>query len=111
MARVTKPGEIPPKRRAPAVTPEQRNNQLIAMSFDAAEEMIASGKATSQLLTHFLKQGTARDELEKAKLELEGQLLRARTESMASSEDARELYQEVLAAMTEYKTGKRPDDD
>lgn len=111
MARIVKPGEEPPKRRAPATTPEQRNNQLIAKAFDAAEEMIDSGKATSQLLTHFLKQGTARDELEKAKLELEGQLLRARTDSIAASEDVRELYREAIAAMTEYKTGERPDDE
>lgn len=97
----------PTKRRAAATTPEQRNNQLIAMSFDAAEDMIASGKATSQLLTHFLKQGTVRDAKEVAKLELEAQLLRARTDSIAASEDVRELYQEAIAAMTEYKGGQR----
>lgn len=91
--------------RAPARTPEQRNNQLIAMSFDAAEEMIRSGKATSQLLTHFLKQGTARDELEKTKLELEGQLLRARTDSLEAGEDIRALYEKAIEVMTEYKGG------
>lgn len=105
MARQLNSGESAPRKRAPAVTPEQRNNQLIAMSFDAAETMILSGKATSQLLTHFLKQGTARDELEKAKLELEGQLLRARTDSLAASEDVRGLMQEAIAAMTSYKGG------
>lgn len=103
MAQQVKLGTPASRNRAPAVTPEQRNNQLIAMSFDAAETMISSGKATSQLLTHFLKQGTARDELEKAKLELEGQLLRARTDSIAASEDVRELYQQAIEAMTEYK--------
>lgn len=96
-------------RRAPATTPEQRNNQLIAMSFDAAEQMITSGKATSQLLTHFLKQGTARDELEKTKLELEGQLLKVRADSIMASEDVRELYQEAIEAMTDYKGGTSED--
>lgn len=109
MARVAKSGEASQKRRAPATTPEQRNNQLIAMSYDAAEELIASGKATSQLLTHFLKQGTARDELERQKLELESQLLQARTASLAASEDVRELYREAIQAMTEYK-GTSADD-
>lgn len=104
-ARQVKPGEANARNRAPATTPEQRNNQLIAMSYDAAEAMISSGKATSQLLTHFLKQGTARDELERTKLELEGELLRARTDSIAASEDTRALYEEVLAAMTEYRGG------
>lgn len=94
-----------PKRRAPAVTPEQRNNQLVAMSFDAAETMILEGKATSQLLVHFLKQQTARDNLELAKLEKENLLLEARTSQISAGEDVRELYQEVIAAMTEYKGG------
>lgn len=100
----------PAGRRAPATTPEQRNNQLIAMSYDAAEEMISSGKATSQLLVHFLKQQTARDLLELAKLEKENLLLEARTDQIAASEDVRELYAEAIQAMTTYK-GESPDDD
>lgn len=103
MARILEPGETPNKKRPAAVTPEQRNNQLIAMSYDAAEKMIVSGKGTSQLLVHFLKQGTARDELEKTKLELEAQLLRARTDQVAASEDVRGLMSEVISAMKEYK--------
>jgi len=95
-----------PKRRAPAVTPEQRNNQLVSMSFDAAEKMIMDGKATSQLLVHFLKQQTARDNLELAKLEKENMLLEARTSQISAGEDVRELYQNAIAAMTEYKGGE-----
>lgn len=106
MARQVNSGETPKQKRAPAVTPEQRNNQLIAMSFDAAEDMIASGKGTSQLLVHFLKQGTARDEKELKKLELEGLLLSARTDALAAGEDVRELYQQAIEAMTEYKGGE-----
>lgn len=105
MARVVEPSQPARKRRPAALTPEQRNNQLIDMSYDAAEDMILSGKATSQLITHFLKQGTARDNLEVVKLEREVELLKARTDSIASSADTRDLLTEVIAAMTEYKTG------
>lgn len=103
MARVVKSETTTERRRAPAVTPEQRNNQLISKSYDAAERMIDEGKATSQLLTHFLKQGTVRDELEVAKLTRENLLLEARTQQIASSEDVREIYQRAIDAMTEYK--------
>lgn len=95
-----------PRRRAPAVTPEQRNNQMISMSFDAAEKMIIEGKATSQLLVHFLKQQTARDNLELAKLEKENLLLEARTSQIAAGDDIKELLQDAIAAMTEYKGGE-----
>lgn len=110
MAREVKAGESSRSKRAPARTPEQRNNQLIAMSYDAAEDMITSGKATSQLLVHFLKQQTARDLLELAKLEKENLLLEARTDQIAASEDVRTLYQEAINAMTEYK-GEDLEDD
>lgn len=109
-ARMVKPADEAPKRRAPARTPEQLNNQLIAKSYAAAERMIDEGKATSQLLTHFLKQGTARDMLELAKLQKENLLLEARTDQIAASEDVRELYAEVIQAMTEYK-GVEPGND
>jgi hypothetical protein len=109
MPRLASSGEKPQRRLPPAATPEQRNNQLIAMSYDAAEKAIREGKATSQLLTHFLKQGTAREELERARLEHENELLKARTSSMASAEETRELYLEVMAAMTEY-SGDDPHD-
>lgn len=110
MARLATPDDKNPKpRRAPATTPEQRNNQLIAKAYDAAERMIDENKATSQLLTHFLKQGTARDLKEVANLELQSQLLKARTDQIAASEDVRVLYQEAIQAMTEYK-GEQSDD-
>ena len=103
IARQANSGDDSSKKRAPARTPEQRNNQLIAMSYDAAEQMIASGKATSQLLTHFLKQGTREAELELAKKQQENLLLKARTDQIAASEDVRELYTQVIEAVTLYK--------
>lgn len=109
IARQANPGDDSSKKRAPARTPEQRNNQLIAMSYDAAEQMISSGKATSQLLTHFLKQGTVQAGLELAKLEQENLLLKARTDQIAASEDVRELYAQVINVVTEYKGGSVDD--
>lgn len=101
--KINDPVPAPARKRALALTPEQRNNQLIDKSYDAAERMIDEGKATSQLLTHFLKQGTARDELEIAKLTRENLLLEARTQQIAASEDVRALYEEAIAVMTVYK--------
>ena len=105
MARQDNSGEKAPRKRAPAVTPEQRNNQLIAMSYDAAEQMILDGKATSQLLVHFLKQGTARDELERIQIEHKNILIQAQTERLGAQEDLREVSERAIIAMTEYKGG------
>lgn len=107
VTRIT-PGGTPepaPRKRAKAVTPEQRNNQMIDMSYDAAEQMIASGKATSQLLVHFLKQGTAKDMVELKRLEVEVRLKEAQAASLAATEDIKEMISAATLAMTEYKGG------
>ena len=42
------------KRRAPALTPEARENQLIAEAIDLAEKQITEGTASSAVICHYL---------------------------------------------------------
>lgn len=97
-------------KRPPATTPEGRENQLIALSYDAAETQIRAGRATSQLLTHFLKLGSTREELEKERLRRENLLLQAKVEELGSHKRSEELYAEALKAMRAY-SGHPSDDD
>lgn len=94
-------------RRRPARTPEERQNQLVSLSYDAAEDQIREGRATSQLLTHFLKLGTERERLENERLRGENKLLTARVDALASAKKMEELYAEALKAMSSYQG--RPD--
>lgn len=80
------------------------------MAYDAAEEQILGGKATSQLLTHFLKLGSSREDLEKQRLMKENELLSAKVEELGSSKRTEELYREALKAMRSY-SGHPMDDD
>jgi hypothetical protein len=98
-------------RRPPATTPEGRENQLIALAYDAAEQQIRDGKASSQVLTHFLKLGSTREDLEKKRLEHENELLQAKVESLASQGKTEELYREALKAMRSYAGQPDLDDD
>jgi hypothetical protein len=97
-------------KRPPATTLEGRENQLIALSMDEAERVIRSGKATSQLLTHFLKLGSTREMLERDRLAKENKLLDAKVESLASQKRIEELYADALKAMRIY-SGKPADED
>ena len=93
MPRVSKKTTGPAvRRRAPAITPEDRESQLIALTIDAVETRILEGKATSQELVHFLKLGSPRERLERERLEKENELLRARTESLQSAKRTEELF-------------------
>ena len=95
------------KKKKSAISAEERENQLIAMAVDLAEQQLESGKASSQVITHFLKLGTMREKLEKEKLEMEVKLMEAKKESLEVSKRVEELYSEALAAMKEYQGGNQ----
>ena len=79
----------PPRR---ARTTEGRENQLISLAIDVAEKQLREGTASSAVITHYLKLGTAKEKLERAKLEQETELLKARVESLAQTARIEELY-------------------
>ena len=99
-----------PKKMRPALTPEARENQLISLAVDLAEEQLRDKTASSQVITHFLKLGTTKAELEKEKLAKENELLRAKTESIESQKRIEELYAEALNAMRRYNGQGDPDE-
>ena len=92
----------PVKKIRPALTPEARENQLIALAVDLVEQRLLDGTASSQETTHFLKLGSTKARLEKEKLEEENKLLRAKTENLESQKRVEELYSEALKAMRDY---------
>lgn len=86
----------------PALTPEARENQLIALSLDLVEKRLREGTASSQEVTHFLKLGTMRERLEREKLEEENRLLKAKTESIQSQKRSEELFKKAIDAFRSY---------
>lgn len=89
-------------RIRPALTPESRENQLIALSVDLAEKQLREGTASSQVITHFLKLGSTKNQLELEKIRHENALLEAKTQSIQSAKRVEELYENALNAMKDY---------
>lgn len=103
MARVKKSDASgPSKKIRPALTPEARENQLISLAVDLAEQQLRDGTASSQVITHYLKLGTTRERLEKELLEREVELKKAKTEAIQSAERIEKLYSEAITAMRNY---------
>ena len=94
----------------PALTPEARENQMIALAVDLVEQRLLDGTASSQETTHFLKLGSMKNRLEMEKLQEENSLLKARTEALQSAKRVEELYSEAIKAMRRY-SGQGNDDD
>lgn len=99
------------KKRAPATTPEARENQLISLAVDLAEQQLIEGTASSQVITHYLKLGSTKEKIEKEILEKQKELITAKTETLQSAKRVEELYSNALKAMKNYSGQTIPEDE
>ena len=107
-----KPLSTESRKIRPALTPEARENQMIALAVDLVEQRLLDGTASSQETTHFLKLGSMKNRLEMEKLQEENRLLKARTEALQSAKRVEELYSEAIKAMRRYSgQGGASDED
>lgn len=86
----------------PARSLEARENQMISLAVDLAEQQLRDGTASSQVITHYLKLGSTKEKLEKEKLQNEIKSLKAKTDSYESTKNIEALYKDAINAMRKY---------
>lgn len=86
----------------PTLTPEARENRLISLAMDLAEQRLLNGTASSQEVTHFLKLGSIRSREELERIKLENKMIEAKTKNINSMESSEQLYKEAIAAFQLY---------
>lgn len=101
MARVKAGGYTKPAR--PALTPENEEQECIALAYNLVKQRLQDGSASSQETTHFLKLATAKYRLESEILERQKELITAKTEALQSQKKTEELIGEALKAMRRYQ--------
>ena len=94
----------------PAISPEARENQMISLAMDLAEQQLRDGTASSQLITEFVKRGSTKARLEKEILKEQKEFMAAKTESIQSAKRVEELYANALNAMRRY-SGQGEEDE
>ena len=99
------------QRRPPARTPEARENQMISLAIDLAEKQLQKGTASSQVITHYLKLGSTKERIEKEILEKQKELIEAKTKTLNSNNEAKELYNQALVAFRKYSGANDGDDE
>lgn len=92
----------PTKRHRKALSPEARENQMISLAQDCAEQQMRDGTASAQVIVHYLKLGSSRNKLEQEKLKHENLLLEAKADAIQSTKHTEELYANALKAMRLY---------
>lgn len=94
--------EIAEKQRTVYLSQEAREARMVDLAMSLAEKQLEEGTASSQVITHYLKLGTAKEKLEQEILEKEKELMEAKTEALKSAKRVEELYSNALAAMRDY---------
>jgi hypothetical protein len=94
------------KTGAPLSEPPRSEEELeklcISEATDMALEQLRNRTASSQIIVHYLRLGSLKEqaELEKTKNEIE--LLKAKKKSLEADEERTKKYQEVIDAITSY---------
>ncbi len=94
----------------PARSPENRENQLIELAYQVAEQRLRDGSASAQEVVHFLRMGTAKSRLEQQKLEMETELIKSKKELLEANKRSEEKYQQALDAFRLYNGQANFDD-
>ena len=89
-----------PRRRAQ--TPEERENQLIALALDRVEERMLNGTASGQEYVQFIRMASSKARAENEKLKLELDLVRAKTENLRQQQRTDEMFANAIAAFKRY---------
>lgn len=94
----------------PATTLEARENQLILLATNLAEQQLRDGTASSQVISHYLKLGSTRERLEQDRLRQDNELSRAKTEKIQADRYFEQRLEEAMAAFRTYHGGYEEED-
>ncbi len=94
----------------PALTPEAREDQLVNLAVNLAEQQLRAGTASSQVITHYLKLGSQKERREQEILEYQAELIKAKTEALRSEKHSAELLEDALKVFGVYSGQSKPND-
>lgn len=90
-------------RPNPSLDDDERENKLISLAYDMAEEQLIDRTATSQVEIHFLRLGSKKADLELEQARLQNKLLEEKIASERSNVEINKLFIDVMEALTIYQ--------
>lgn len=95
----------------PALSPEGRENQLIALAVDLAERKLRDGTASNALLCYLVKLASGRERLEREYLRHQSTLAQAKADAVRAAQKNEAMFEEAIRAMKVYSGHGGEDDD
>jgi hypothetical protein len=93
------------KGMRPATTPENREQQLIALAVNLAEKQLRDGTASPSVINHYLKMASRREVLERDILEKQSKLIDVKAKNIEKEKEQEEMAKAALQAMKNYTSG------
>jgi|BioPla2DNA2_1021312.scaffolds.fasta_scaffold04463_14 hypothetical protein len=90
--------------------PRARDEYMQALAMELSEQRLRDGTASSAEIVFWLKRSSPKEKMEMKNLELQNQLLAAKTEAINSERLGNELYEEAMRMFAGY-AGKDPDEN
>ena len=96
-----------------ARSPEARENEMISLAMDRAEEQLRAGTASSQVITHFLKLAAVKEksQIELETLQAQRDLYKAKVEAINAEKESQVDYGLVIKSIKEYQGVQDEDDE
>lgn len=94
----------------PPSSDEARESKLIALSMEAAQELLESEDPPPGVVLHFLRLGSERAKLESLKLQAEVAALEAKTKALEAQARTDEQFEAALRAFAGYRSSAVADD-
>jgi hypothetical protein len=82
---------------------------MVSLAEELAEKQLKDGSASAQVITHYLKLGSSREQVEQERLRGEVELQKAKIDAMASTQRLEAMYIKAMDAFRGYQ-GKSSDD-
>lgn len=86
----------------PARTEEEEEKRACGYAMDLATKWLREGTAPAQVVVHFLKLASLKEQAELEKTRTEIEVLKAKKRSYESTEEQEKKYQEVIKAISSY---------
>lgn len=99
---IGEPDLAPERRSTTPLSQDARENNIISLAMDLAEQRLRDGTASAQEVCYWLRYGSQRDKLERANMEAKNELLKAKAEAIKAVEKSEKLYADAIRAFRMY---------
>lgn len=86
------------------MTVDGREQQLISLAVNLAEQQLRDGTASPSIINHYLKMASTRESIEREMLKKQSKLIDAKVQSIVEGKEQEQLAKAAIEAMKNYNS-------